>query len=75
MEKFNISVSRGEEVFQFEVLSLEKDSCEFEVYRDGVLVASFEPNEDEYIRICRNQGGLDEDIVYLIADKIEAYNL
>jgi len=75
MEKFDITVSRDKEVFHFEVIDQEKERCEFEVYENGKLVCTFEPNEDEYIKICRNQGGLDEEIVYMIADRIEQHHL
>jgi hypothetical protein len=51
------------------------DRCEFEVFDGSKLVCTFEPNEDEYIHICRNQGGLDEEVVYLIADQIEQHHL
>lgn len=39
------------------------------------LVAVFEPDEDEYIHICRNPGGLDEEVIVQIADRIEAHYL
>jgi len=75
MEAFDISISRDNEIFHFKVINQGRDCCEFEVFRDDRLVCTFEPNEDEYIRICRNQGGLDEEVVYLIADKIEQHHL
>jgi hypothetical protein len=75
MEEFEISVSRDREVFHYTVVNNGTDRCEFEVFEDGRLVCSFEPNEDEYIRICRNQGGLDEEVVYMIADQIEQHHL
>jgi hypothetical protein len=40
-----------------------------------VLMAVFEPDENEYIHICRNPGGLDEEIIVQIADRIEAHYL
>jgi hypothetical protein len=51
------------------------DKCEYEVFSRSVLVAVFEPDENEYIHICRNAGGLDEEVIVQIADRIEAYYL
>jgi hypothetical protein len=45
------------------------------VYAGDQLVAVFEPDENEYIHICRNPGGLDEEIIVRIADRIEAHYL
>lgn len=75
MEKFRISVSRAGEVLWFEVINKHTDKCEYEVFDRNLLVAVFEPNEDEYIRVCRNPGGLDEEIIYSIAGEIEAHHL
>lgn len=75
MEKFGITVSNADEIFAFDVLNKGTDKCEFEVYSEDELVAVFEPDADEYIHVCRNQGGLGEESIYLIADRIEAHNL
>jgi hypothetical protein len=75
MEKFNISVSGTEEVFYFQVVNNGKEKCEYEVFKGDQLVAVFEPNEEEYIHICRNPGGLDEEVIVRIADRIEAHYL
>jgi hypothetical protein len=75
MEKFAVSVARDREVFHFEVIDQEKEPCEFEVYNKGTLVAVFEPDENEYIHICRNPGGLDEEVIVMIADQIESHFL
>jgi len=75
MEKFEISVSVTNELFNFQVVNKETESCEYEVYSGEHLVAVFEPDEDEYIHICRNPGGLDEEVIVGIADRIEAHYL
>ena len=75
MEKFEISVPGMDGLLYFKVLNKETANSEYEVYIEDKLVAVFEPNEEEYILICRNPGGLDEEIIYLIADRIEAYHL
>jgi hypothetical protein len=75
MEKFRIAVSRADEHLEFDVLNKRTERCEYEVCSGEVLVAVFEPDEDEYIHVSRNQGGLDEEVIYLIADRIEAQHL
>lgn len=75
MEKFNISVSGTDEVFYFQVVNKGSDRCEYEVYSGEVLVAVSELDEHEYIHICRNPGGLDEEIIYHIAGQIEHHQL
>jgi hypothetical protein len=75
MERFEISVAGIDELFNFQVVNKETESCEYEVYAGDKLVAVFEPDEHEYIRICRNPGGLDEEVIIGIADRIEAHYL
>jgi len=75
MEKFEISVVGTDELFNFQVVNKGTERCEYEVYESGQLVAVFEPDEHEYIHICRNPGGLDEEIIVGIADRIEAHYL
>ena len=75
MKKFNISVKGTDKLFNFQVVNKGTESCEYEVYLADRLVAVFEPDEDEYIHICRNPGGLDEEIIVGIADRIEAHYL
>ena len=77
MDKFEVNVTRADETYHFEVIDYMHHSgeqCKFKVFRDGKLVASFEPDANEYIRICRNQGGIDEEVLYMVADEIEHYH-
>ncbi len=75
MEKFDISVAGTDELFNFQVVNSGADKCEYEVFAGNDLVAVFEPDENEYIHICRNPGGLDEEIIVRIAGRIEAHYL
>jgi hypothetical protein len=75
MEAFVIKIAQEEKVFEFIIVDKQSEKCEFEVYLDTILMAVFEPDEHEYIHICRNPGGLDEEIIVQIADKIEAHYL
>jgi hypothetical protein len=72
MEKFEVSITVDNKLYHFEFIDREKRPCEFEIYDNGRLEAVFEPDENEYIHICRNPGGLDEEVIVAIADRIEA---
>ena len=75
MEKFEIRVNGAEEVFYFEVHILRQERCAYQVYENGTLVAVFEPDEEEYLHVCDNPGGLDEEVIYQIGLKIEAHTV
>ena len=78
MEKFTISISKDQEIHHFEVIDYphhEGERCKFEVFQNGKYVAGFEPDAHEYLRICKNTGNLDNEVLYLLADQIEAYHL
>lgn len=75
MKEFDISVAGTGELFNFQVVNKGTDNCEYEVYAGAQLVAIFEPDENEYIHICRNPGGLDEEVIVQIADRIGALHL
>lgn len=78
MELFKIAVSKDEETFEFEVADYihhEGEQCKFEIYRSGQMVAGFEPDSHQFLHICKNPGNINEEVLHLIADKIEALNL
>lgn len=71
MEKFEIRVSNADDVFFFEVHVLRQEHCAYQVFENGVLAAVFEPDEQEYLRICDNPAGLDEEVIYQIGLLLE----
>ena len=78
MDKFQISVIRDKETIDFEVLDYlhhEGERCKFEIFKNGEFIAGFEPDSHEYLRICKNPGMVEEELLYLIADKLEAHYL
>jgi hypothetical protein len=78
MEKFKIDILKDNKTFHFEVadyLHHDGEQCKFEVFLDGNLVASFEPDAHEYLRVCKNPGNLDEEILHIVAHRIEASHL
>ena len=78
MERFNISVTNKKETLNFEVadyLYHQEDQCKFEIFKNGTMVASFEPDRNEHLRICKNPGNIPEEILHMVADKIGSMHL
>jgi hypothetical protein len=78
MEKFEISVSIKNENQHFEVrdyMHHEGDQCKYEVFKEGDFIGSFEPDNHKILHICKNPGLVDENVLHLIADELEGYNI
>ncbi|WP_256007028.1 MULTISPECIES: hypothetical protein [Pedobacter] len=75
MENYPVTVSVDKEVHHFEVAEYphhDGDRCKVKVYQDGKLVAGFEPDEYNFLHICQNPGGLDEELLHVLADRLDA---
>jgi len=78
MEIFEISVSYKNQNHHFEVkdyMHHEGDQCKFEVFKKNRFVAAFEPGSHKHLHLCKDAGILSEEILNLIADRLEASNL
>jgi hypothetical protein len=78
MEKFEISVTSDNENYHLEVrdyMHHKDDECKFEVFKDGKFVGSFEPGGHKGRHICKNPGIVDEEVLHLLAEQLESYNL
>lgn len=78
MELFEISVSYKNAPHHFEVRDYMHHNgadCKFEVFSKGVFVASFEPGPHKHLHVCKNGGVEKEELLNLIAEQIEGYNL
>lgn len=78
MDRFEIEIVNDNKNISFEVLDFVHDDdnrCKFEIYREGKMVASFEPDAKGFLHICKNCGEVDEPTLHLIADKLELMNL
>jgi len=78
MENLEISVSYKNENHHFLVkdyMHHEGDHCKFEVYKNEEFIASFEPGPHKHLHICKNTGLVNEPILNLIADRLEASHL
>jgi hypothetical protein len=76
MERFDIKIKQGKEELNFEVrdyLHHEDEKCKFEVFKDDILIVSFNPDPHEHLTVCKNPGNLDKQLVHLIADKLEHF--
>ena len=77
MENYAITISKNKEIHHFEVgeyVHLDDDKCKFRVFQDGHYVASFTPDDHDFLHICQNPGGINEAILHLLADQIEAHH-
>jgi len=77
MENYPITVNLDQTVHHFEVgeyLHHDGERCKFKVLENGVWVASFTPDNSDFLQICQNPGGLDEELLHMLADKIEAHH-
>jgi hypothetical protein len=78
MEKFEISVTGNKQNYHFEVrdyMHHSSEQCKFEVFKDGRFIASFEPDGHKGLHICKNPGVVEEELLHLVADQLESYNL
>ncbi|WP_428330089.1 hypothetical protein [Mucilaginibacter sp.] len=77
MENYPITISQDKELHHFEVgeyVHHDDDKCKYRVFENGAYVASFTPDEHDFLHICQNPGGLDEELLHLLADQIEAHH-
>lgn len=75
MENYPIKISLDKQIHHFQVGEFahhDETRCRYRVYENGELVASFEPDAQNFLHICQNPAGLDEELLYLLADEIEA---
>ncbi|MES2827952.1 MAG: hypothetical protein V4687_07350 [Bacteroidota bacterium] len=77
MENYPISISIDKTLHHFEIgeyMHHNGESCKVKVFQDGKFVASFEPDGHDFLHICQNPGNLDEQLLHLLADQIEAHH-
>lgn len=73
-QNFPITITKDQEVHHFEVGEYphhDELKCRYRAYENGELVATFEPDAQNFLHICQNPAGLDEELLYLLADQIE----
>lgn len=78
MEHFKFTIAAGRQTYNFEGVDFphhDDQGCRFEVFQHGELIASFEPDKNEVVRICNNPGKVDRKILHLIAEHLEAYQV
>jgi len=77
MENYLVTITLKKQTHQFEVgeyLHHDDERCKFKVFENGKMVASFEPDAHQYLQVCQNPGNLDDKVLDLLADKIEAHH-
>lgn len=77
MENYLITVNNDKDIHRFEVgeyAHYEEDKCRYRIFENGTYVASFEPDALDFLHICQNPGKLDEQVLHLLAEQIEAHH-
>jgi hypothetical protein len=75
MNNFPITISLDKDIHHFEIGEYphhDENRCRYRVYENGGLVATFEPDAQRILHICQNTAGLDDKLLYLLAEQIEA---
>jgi len=78
MEKIEISITNRNVDYNFEVrdyMHHSEDHCKFEIFDDKQFIASFEPDEHRGLYVCKNAGIVNEEVLHLVAEKLESLNL
>ena len=76
MDNYPITISIDKKVHHFEVgeyVHPDETKCKYRVFENGVYVASFEPDDHQFLHICQNPGDIEEEVLHLLADQIEAH--
>lgn len=74
METYTVTLRDGETVHHFEVgeyLHHDEERCKYRIYENGTYVASFQPDGQHYLHVCQNPAGLDDELLYRLAEHIE----
>jgi hypothetical protein len=77
MENYPITISKDKAIHYFEVgeyVHHEEDKCKYRVFENSNYVASLTPDDHDFLNICQNPGGVDEEILHLLADQIEMHH-
>jgi hypothetical protein len=77
MGDYTITVSHDKEVHRFEVgeyVHHVEDKCKYRVFENGTYVASFTPDDHDFLHICENPGAVNEEVLHLLANRIEGHH-
>jgi hypothetical protein len=67
MENYPITINIDKEVHCFEVgeyVHHEDEKCKSRVFKNGIYVASLEPDPQDFLHICQNPGQVEEEILW-----------
>jgi len=75
MENHIIAITYKKEQHQFSISDHphhDGERCKYKVFENGLLVASFEPDAQQFLHLCQNPGKLEDKLVHELAAKIES---
>ena len=76
MENYTVTITHNKVVHHFEIADHphhNEQHCKYKVFENGSYVASFEPGPQYSLHVCGNPGQLDNKLINLLAEKIEAH--
>jgi hypothetical protein len=71
----HIIITYNKKTYKFDIgtyLHHDGERCKYKVFHDGKLVATFAPDKNHLLQLCKNHGNLREPLLHLVADQIEA---
>ena len=77
MDNYIVDVKLNNEGYRFEVGEFPHhsgESCKFKAFREGKFVASFEPDNHQFLHVCQNPANLSDEVLHLLAEQIEAHH-
>lgn len=75
MENYAITIryKQTERLFEVgEYAHYHHEKCKYRVFENGIYVASFEPDEHAFLHACHNTAKMEEELMNLLANEIEA---
>jgi hypothetical protein len=77
MEKFELSVNWKKENYHFEVrdyMHHDGEQCKYEIFQNGQFIGGLEPHH-KILQVCKNPGVVKDELLHVIAEQLEGYNL
>ncbi len=73
-----ITVKLDNITYRFEVSEhphYDEVRCKFNVYYQGKLVATFAPDKQHILHLCKNYGNMKDNLLHLVADQLETLHV
>jgi hypothetical protein len=75
MGNYKLTIKIGDQSHHFEVgeyLHHSGNTCRIRIFENGEFVAGFQLDGNHFLHLCQNPAGLEESVLHMIADHLEA---